>query len=232
MHSLDNPIWTALTTTQSHFAESYGKARRFPPDVTTLAAIAEPTAQAYDSLAHLYRDGRPAALFLTQPMEVPLGWTTIEQIRLLQMVQEKFTASRNAEDWIPLTLADVPEMVALAKLTRPGPFGVRTRELGAYIGIRRNGMLAAMAGERLRMPGYTEISAVCTHPEHLGQGYAATLMSILADRIWQRGEVPVLHVREENARAIALYDRLGFKTRIVFQFAVLRVAQTAQTALP
>src|ERR1700675_1159905 len=118
-------------------------------------------------------------------------------------------ALRSKPEFIPLTQSDVPEMLALTKLTKPGPFGARTHEMGDYFGIRTAGALAAMAGERLRLPGYTEISAVCTHPDHVGHGYASALMSMLMDRICSRGELPFLHVRPENARAIQVSQRLG-----------------------
>src|ERR1700675_601744 len=97
-------------------------------------------------------------------------------------------ALRSKPEFIPLTQADVPEMLALTKLTKPGPFAARTREMGDYFGIRKEGVLVAMAGERLRVPGFTEISAVCTHPEHLGQGYARRLVTLLLERIHARGE--------------------------------------------
>ena len=113
-------------------------------------------------------------------------------------------------------------MLALTKLTMPGPFGARTREMGDYFGIRGAGTLAAMAGERLRLPGYTEISAVCTHPDHLGRGYASALMEMLMERICSRGELPFLHVRSENARAIQVYERLGFRIRASLHYVVLR----------
>ena len=129
-----------------------------------------------------------------------------------------------AYDFIELGEADVAEMVELATLTKPGPFDTRTREMGTYLGIRKDGKLVAMAGERLKLPGYTEISAVCTHPEHLGHGYAGFLMTILAERIRGRGETPILHVRAENTRAVQLYERLGFKRRLLSYFAVFRAA--------
>jgi predicted GNAT family acetyltransferase len=113
-------------------------------------------------------------------------------------------------------------MLALAKMTKPGPFGMRTRELGTYLGIRIEGQLAAMAGERLHLPGYTEISAVCTHPNHVGRGYARTLMVELIRQIRNRNEIPILHVRPENARAIELYRRLGFADRHLSRYAVIR----------
>jgi len=110
----------------------------------------------------------------------------------------------------------------LTERTKPGPFHKRTHELGTYLGIRRDGRLVAMAGERLKIPGYTEVSAVCTHPEHTGHGYARILMAEVMQRILGRGETPVLHVREDNVRAIALYERLGFRLRVLMHFAVLR----------
>jgi predicted GNAT family acetyltransferase len=112
--------------------------------------------------------------------------------------------------------------VALATLTKPGPFGSRTHELGTYVGIRSKGKLVAMSGERLKVPGYTEVSAVCTHPDHAGKGYARILMTEIMRGIRERGEIPMLHVRRDNTRAVALYERLGFKTRTVVHYAVLR----------
>ena len=102
-------------------------------------------------------------------------------------------------------------MVALADLTRPGPFGTRTIEFGHYHGIFENGKLVAMTGQRLHVGNYTELSAVCTHPDHLGKGYAASLMTHQLNLILSHGQQPFLHVRADNTRAIALYERLGFK---------------------
>jgi predicted GNAT family acetyltransferase len=113
-------------------------------------------------------------------------------------------------------------MVALAALTKPGPFGARTHELGTYLGIRQGSKLISMAGERLQVPGYTEVSAVCTHPDHLGQGYAGILMTELMKRIRSRGETPFLHVREDNVRAVGLYEKLGFRNRVTVHYVVLR----------
>ena len=113
-------------------------------------------------------------------------------------------------------------MMELTALTKPGPFNRRTHELGTYLGIRREGKLVAMAGERLKIPGHTEVSAVCTHPEHTGHGYARILMMEIMRRICSRGETPFLHVREDNVRAIELYQRLGFRQRVLLHFAVLR----------
>jgi predicted GNAT family acetyltransferase len=121
-------------------------------------------------------------------------------------------------EFVRLTQADVPEMLALTELTKPGPFGTRTHEMGDYFGIRSAGALAAMAGERLRMPDYTEISAVCTRPDYLGKCYASALLEMLVERICSRAEVPFLHVRSTNVRAIQVYERLKFRKRASFHY--------------
>jgi predicted GNAT family acetyltransferase len=227
MHSLDNPIWQALTTNHAHFAETCNSARRFLPEVSVLAAFSEPTPRNYNSLASLVKPEERVGVFLEAAPDPPLTWTVIETGPLFQMVYEKRSPPElvsNGTGLIPLTNADVPEMLALTKLTKPGPFNSRTHEMGDYLGIRSAGTLAAMAGERLRLPGYTEISAVCTHPEHLGHGYATALMRILMERICSRDEVPFLHVRCENTRAVQLYERLGFRKRVTMRYAVIRKA--------
>ncbi|MGC2703669.1 MAG: GNAT family N-acetyltransferase [Candidatus Acidiferrales bacterium] len=223
MLALDNPIWNSLTTLHARFAEGDALAKRFPPDVTTLAAMREPTVEAYSSLAQALK-GSGAALFLDQHPAIPPGWTTIHASQILQMVCEKSEIEAEAEEEPAevLTVADTDEMIALAELTKPGPFGKRTRELGHYIGIRESNRLAAMAGERLHLPGYTEVSAVCTHPDFQGRGFARLLISALMRRILQRGQIPILHVKQENVGAIHVYEKLGFRTRRLIHFVVLR----------
>jgi predicted GNAT family acetyltransferase len=120
-----------------------------------------------------------------------------------------------------LGAADSAAMIELTFITRPGPFEKRTYELGTYLGIRCDGRLVARAGERLKVPGYTEVSAVCTHPDHTGRGYASILMNEVMGRIRDRREKAFLHVREDNVRAIQLYERLGFRLRTRVQRAVL-----------
>jgi ribosomal protein S18 acetylase RimI-like enzyme len=228
MHPLDNPIWQALTTSLARFAKTGQSARRFPNDVTTLGGFPEPAQECYDSLATILDDVKATGVFYDSPPQPPAGWTILGGAPLFQMIYKNggrlgASPSRHpAQEFIELTEADAPEMLALAQLTKPGPFGLRTRELGTYLGIRENGRLIAMAGERLRVPGFTEVSAVCTHPEHLGHGYATALMDELAHRIQGRGEVPFLHVREDNTRAIALYEHLGYQKRVLAHFAIVR----------
>lgn len=232
MHPLDNPIWKALTTSLSHLAEGAGLARRFPADVSLLGAVFQPSDEAYAALAQS-TGTNPVGLFLEKPPKLPDGWTTIRSVPLLQMVQEHPMATSGVPcvkqpdvepplpEFIELTAAESPQMMALAELTKPGPFGRRTHELGTYLGIRRGAALTAMAGERLHIPGFTEISAVCTHPDFLGHGYATALMNELVQRIRQRGEQPFLHVRADNTRPIELYRRLGFTPRMLYQYTVV-----------
>jgi ribosomal protein S18 acetylase RimI-like enzyme len=223
MHPLDNIIWQALTTRQAAFAEVFEEARRFPREVTSLAAFPEPSPRAYESLAGLAGPRGTTAVFLDEPYETQPGWEFVAGAPLLEMVcDEPAAGGLGAAGVVKLGQLDAPEMVELAALTKPGPFGLRTHQLGNYFGIRLDGKLVAMAGERLQVPGYTEVSAVCTHPDHLGKGYAGVLMAEVMRGIQERGEIPCLHVRQDNARAIGLYERMGFKTRKVLHFAVLR----------
>jgi len=121
-----------------------------------------------------------------------------------------------------LDISQVDEMLALVEVTKPGPFFRRTPELGSYLGIREKGQLVAMAGERLRPLGHTEISAVCTHPEYRGRGYASSLVSTLIQEISKRGEIPFVHVRTENVGAIRVYEKLGFKTRRIINIIIVK----------
>jgi ribosomal protein S18 acetylase RimI-like enzyme len=230
MHPLDNVIWKALTTRQAEFAESFNQARRFMPEVSPLGACREPTREGYESLEGLVSTGGTIGLFLEAPYQPHAGWSFVAGAPMPEMVYEgtNTPASRSPSssscdpEIVELSAADVPSMMELTALTKPGPFNKRTHELGTYLGIRRDGKLVAMAGERLKVPGYTEMSAVCTHPEHTGHGYARILMIEVMQRIRSRGETPFLHVREDNVRAIELYQRLGFSQRVLLHFAVLR----------
>ncbi len=242
MHALDNVIWKALTTRQAEFAESFNQARRFVPEVSPLAAFREPTTEGYESLAGLLGSRGTIGLFLEMPYQARPGWSFVAGAPMPEMVYEGANAQlqashpglHSADSWgrlsphkpdpeiVELGAADSPDMMELTALTKPGPFNKRTHELGTYLGIRRNGKLVAMAGERLKVPGYTEVSAVCTHPEHTGHGYARILTNEVLKRIRSRGETPLLHVREDNVRAIELYERLGFRQRVLLHFAVLR----------
>jgi len=225
MHPLDHVIWKALTTRQAQFAERHDQACRFIPEVASLAAFLEPTARGYESLAGLVEAGKTVALSLDEPYEPRQGWKLVAAAPMPQMVHEgglPDVSSDADHEIVELGAADISEMMALTALTKPGPFNKRTYELGTYLGIRREKKLIAMAGERLKVTGYTEVSAVCTHPDHVGHGYARVLMSEIMARIYRCGEIPFLHVRGDNVRAIELYRSLGFGQRLVSQLAILR----------
>jgi predicted GNAT family acetyltransferase len=228
MHPLDNVVWHSLTTRHAALAESYDQARRFLPEISSIGSFLEPTDRGYDSLAQLVKSGETVNLALRQPYEDSRsGWTLTRGTPMPQMVyggdgKEISTETSPNVQILELGAADAEEMVELTSLTKPGPFARRTHELGTYIGIRENGKLIAMAGERLKVPGYTEVSAICTHPEHTGRGYARILTTEIMRRILERGETPFLHVRQDNVRAIELYERLEFRIRVVNFHAVLQ----------
>ncbi len=240
MHPLDNIIWKALTTRQVGFAESFNQACRFMPEVSPLGGFPEPGVEGYESLAGLVSTRGTIGLFLEAAYQPRPGWELIAGAPMPEMVYDAGLRPEDSREpalslpkgrpsphepkleIVELGAADVPAMMELTALTKPGPFHKRTHELGTYLGIRREGKLVAMAGERLKTPAYTEVSAVCTHPEHTGHGYARKLMTEVVRRISNRGETPLLHVREDNVRAIELYEKLGFRTRVLLHFAVLR----------
>jgi predicted GNAT family acetyltransferase len=151
----------------------------------------------------------------------PSSFSVIERGAVDQMVLVKMPSYASSVPIVRLDASDVPDMLALVEATHPGPFGPRTIELGQYIGVRRRGMLVAMAGERMRLDGFTEISAVCVHPSCRGQGLAAELVSTLARSIAARAETSFLHVFNSNRPAIELYRKLGFVLRRHMHLAVL-----------
>ncbi len=225
MSVLDRPIWQALSTRHTQWSEGGGLAKRYPAAVTSLAALRRPDATAFAALEPLAAAGKAVALFLDEVPQLPAGWAVIASGPLAQMVCVDQASVRRhpvGKDVIAMGEADVNEMVALTALTRPGPFGPRTIELGGYRGVRHNGRLAAMAGERMRVPGFTEISAVCTHPDFRGRGYAAALVAAVAQGILDRGETPFLHTRPENAAAVSVYRKLGFEVRRSFELLVVQ----------
>jgi ribosomal protein S18 acetylase RimI-like enzyme len=219
---LDNPVWNALSTTHASFAEGNDLAKRYPIDVAPFAATRDQSAEAYDSLAKLVDPGGIVALPLISIPDLPAGWTTVRKVDSTQMVWNGSVPPPVKHSLEDLDLSHVDEMLALVELTKPGPFFRRTPELGSYLGIRESGQLVAMAGERLRPLGHTEISAVCTHPEYRGRGYASSLVSALIQNIMKRNEIPFLHVRTENVGAIRVYQKLGFKTRRLINITLVK----------
>ena len=209
---LDNPAYAALGGPHARFAQVNGRVRRYEPDVAPFLALpAPPSAEDWRDAAGLVAPGTVVAV-PHETGELPEGWQPLRAFELVQMVGERVSGAECPEA-IVLTSADVPEMLALVQETEPGPFLNRTIELGDYLGIRREGELVAMAGERLRLDGWTEISAVCTKATHRGQGLASRLVGALIAGIQGRSECVFLHVLAANTGAIRLYEELGFTVR-------------------
>ena len=212
MDPLANPLWHALEGPQHNVAERTGLAARYRPDVAPFAAlpdVAEPAA--WNALAELVGP-RGVALLFRAAVDVPGGWEELFQGRGIQMLAP--AADDPEPDPRPfdeLTTADVPAMLDLVARTQPGPFAPRTIELGTYLGAWDGDALVAMGGERMRLAGHTEISAVCTDPAYRRHGLARDLVRTLARRIRARGERPLLHVAADNTSAIRLYETLGFE---------------------
>lgn len=222
MHPLDNPVYTSLTGPHAPFAERRGSALRYPVDVSPFGALpANPGAEDWADVAALVGAGGIVAL-ATVGVTPPPDWEVLFRGTGVQLVDDGVAAAPDAEA-VRLTPADVPEMLALVERTKPGPFLARTIELGAYLGIRREGALIAMAGERLRPPGWTEISAVCTDAAHRGQGISTRLVHAVVHGIRERGDTAFLHAAGDNTNAIRLYESLGFRLRRTATFQAARV---------
>ena len=209
---LDNPVWHALEGPHRMHALGRGLARHYPRDIAPFSAVAEPSATAYADLAADLPAGAEARLFRPDVESLPDGWEEISRFTMLQMVADSAPTVAEAPT-VVLTPDDTPAMLDLVAATQPGPFGKRTPLLGRYLGVRHDGRLVAMAGERLLLPDHVELSAICVHPEARGKGHAAALTGTLMQRAFARGLVPFLHVRPENGAAVELYRRLGFVTR-------------------
>jgi ribosomal protein S18 acetylase RimI-like enzyme len=209
---LDNPTWSALTSGHAALARGDGLARRYPSAISRLAAIREPSPAAFADLRALVAPGERIGLFSTEALDVPSGWEIAVARWIDQMVCEAPAAGPRLDGVVELGAADAAAMQALTSATQPGPWAPRTYEMGRYIGVRDGSRLVAMAGERLRLDGWTEISAVCTDPAYTGRGYAAGLMRVLMDKAVREGRRPMLHVKTENG-AKRLYERLGFRVR-------------------
>jgi ribosomal protein S18 acetylase RimI-like enzyme len=217
---LDQPIWSALTTRQRALSLGNDRLRLYPAAVAPFAD-ARDSADLSDLASHIAA-GDVAVLFTKEPVERPDGLTLLEATSGNQMVLQSLRAPGPAAGIVELDSEDVPAMRELVALTGPGPFGPRTIELGRFVGIRSGGRLVAMAGERMKPAGFTEISAVCTHPDHRGRGHSKALVADVARNILDQGDTPFLHVFSSNTDAIALYEQLGFKLRRTFHVTILR----------
>lgn len=212
-HPLDRPVWNALTSRWAPIAEGDARAWRLGRDYGLFGAAADRSAESLAALAALVpEDGELWLVERRDDWPAPPGTACIRKAAIVQMVWETLTpAEGGAPAFVDLTEDDAPAMYELAMLTRPGPYVAHTNRLGGFIGVKEDGRLVAMAGERMKMPGLSEISAVCTHPDHRGRGHAAALMRVVGARMLTRGETPWLTAYADNAGAIALYEKLGFR---------------------
>lgn len=220
---LDNPIWESLSSYHQHNNEGDDRLKYFYPEISPFVAMAEWGEADKNHLdKHLPAD-RNFFYIINKNIELPVSCKKGFTIRLFQMV------CRNHIPFIArgittrvLDTADIPQMIELTALTKPGPFNNRTIEFGNYIGVFEGDRLAAMAGERLKISGYTEVSAICTHPDFTGKGYGAVLLSQASSRILRDGQVPFLHVRNDNTRAIKMYEKAGYTIRTEMDFAIFK----------
>jgi ribosomal protein S18 acetylase RimI-like enzyme len=223
-HALDNVIWSALTTQHRSIAAGDAFARRYPAAFGRFGALADTSSTSFESFARLFGPGDQLALFTVNEIRAPGQFAVDLRKNMEQMVGSTTPGWVDNTQIVPLDATDADDMMALVELTKPGPFATRTHELGRYLGIRVDGRLAAMVGERMHLDGYTEVSAVCVHPDYRGRGYARDLIVVLSNAILARGEVPFLHVFSDNESAFALYRKLGFTIRKTLQLTLLRVA--------
>lgn len=215
MHPLDAPVLAALTGPHARFAQRSGTALRYPPEVSIWAAFPDDAAG--------WRDAETFGTFSVagEPRARRDGWEATMRLPGVQLDGSGMAVAADPEA-VVLGPADVPEMLDLVARTRPGPFSTRTVEMGTYLGIREGGVLVAMAGERMRPPGWSEISAVCTAPQARGRGLASRLVRAVGAAIRERGDVPFLHAAADNVAAVALYEHLGFTLRRRLEFAEFR----------
>jgi predicted GNAT family acetyltransferase len=226
---LANPVWIALTEAPPAFVERREGGARYRPEFAPFGAARNYTAQSVSQVAAMLRPGQRLSFFTADKPDLPPGFEVVREAVMNQMVAaNRFTVSPD-ERIVRLGVDDTPDMLRLAEMTEPGPFNSRTNELGHFFGIREDGQLVAMAGERMTAGKYVEISAVCTHPEWRGRGLGRLLMERLSATIQERNKVPFLHVFTNNVSAIRLYRELDFRIARTLQLtAIVRLSADAR----
>jgi GNAT superfamily N-acetyltransferase len=224
-HLFADPVWNALQTQHRHLALSSGNACRYPSDVAPFAALAAPTPSAMHQLHSLLTPGESIWIAGKTLPRIPIIHLETSLECLQMVLPEEIEPPAPTAEIIPLSCDHASEMVALTDLAFPGFFRPRTCVMGSYYGIRSGNDLIAMGGERLNLTGYPEISGLCTHPEHRGKSYAASLIWHLAHQHRRNGLTSWLHVAAANQHAINLYLRLGFITaRKIMYHRIQRIA--------
>ena len=222
-HVLDNPAWTAMISGNKHLCEGNDKAKYFIPGVSVFVGLRENSTESLVALSEVFPHDSPVVHITKHEAKIPEQWKVVRYLKCYQMIYD--TGLPHTEltiQPVKLTEADIPQMLELTKLTNPGPFSKRTIEFGHYYGIFDGDKLVAMAGQRMHSFEYAEISAVCTHPDYLGRGYARQLLLHQIQRIMAAGDIPYLHVRDDNERPFKIYESIGFKTRTELHFYVLQ----------
>ncbi|MBD8881806.1 GNAT family N-acetyltransferase [Rhodanobacter sp. 7MK24] len=223
MEPLDRPVWTSLTTLHAGLALGDALAKCYLPEVNRFASARDDSDEALAALAVLVRPANLVFVLQMPEIRIPPGLVASKTAKGVQMVAAaSLAAEAGPDEVLSLGDADAPEMLALATLTQPGPFLRQTHRMGQFVGIRIDGRLAAMAGERFRFPGHTEVSGVCTHPDFRGRGLAGRLSRHVAASIAARGDTAFLHAWKTNTAAIRLYEKLGFRLRCEVNVAVLQ----------
>lgn len=217
-HPLDNPVWHALGGPQFRLGATDGKVRHYDPTIAMFAAVGDPAAADVAGLPK----GRSYGFVTVERVRFPASIEVEREAEVMQMIAERPSPDAPNEEVVALVDSNVPEMMTLAELTHPGPFAGRTIKMGTFWGVFVEGRLAAMAGERMRLDGFTEVSAVCTHPDFRGRGFARSLVSKVLAGVIERGETPFLHVYPDNRPAIAAYEKLGFTQRRTMRFTIVR----------
>jgi len=221
-HVLGHPIWSALMTRQAALAESNGRARRFPKDIAPFADMIDMSSESFAALRDLMQPDDTQVLFTPEPVCVPTDFDVLRAEDAVVMTGTPSIVSNPAVDIVTLCTPDIPAMAELVALTNPGPFAARTHILGTFLGIRIDGRLVAMIGERMKPGDYTEMTGICVHPNFRGRGLAQVLMGEIGRQIVARGEIPFLHVYAGNLPAIGLYRRQGMAIHRTMHVTVVR----------
>ena len=222
-HVLDNPGWNALISGNKNLALGNDEVRYFAPDVSPFIGLKDKSAAQFGQLYNMIDNDRIIGFISNTESETPKNWKLIQPNKTFQMIYDSPASPAEVEiELVPLNEQHVPQMLELTKLTNPGPFAPRTIDFGHYYGVFDGDKLVAMAGQRLHIFEYTEISAVCTHPDYLGRGYAKQLLLGHIHRMRAANNIPILHVRTTNERALKVYENVGFRSRTNIYFSILQ----------
>ena len=225
-HLLDNPVWEALSSVDSHFNSGTDTLKFYPETMSPFVGLQNWDESDLQTLITTLPSNRSFSIMKVNEPRLPSQFQIIFSLPLFQLVCLDFKPYSNPSHTIQkLESKDIPQMLELTAKTKPGPFYEKTIDFGNYLGIYSGDTLISMAGERLHLNGYTEVSAICTHPDYLGKNYASGLTSMVCQTIIENKNTPFLHVRQDNVRAIEMYKRLGFQIRAEVYFAVIKKSQ-------